>query len=61
MLDEPTVCRARAVDERAAAEQAVLTLVRERHTRAAANWDRMAERGEAIRRRQSRRQDAITE
>ncbi|UYY57100.1 hypothetical protein [Sphingomonas sp. S2-65] len=53
MAEGPEFYRERAREQRAAAEAATLVNVRARCIHAAENWERMAERGEGISRRQA--------
>lgn len=55
MAENPQFYRERAREQRAAAEAATLVNVRARCIHAAENWERMAERGEGIGRRQAER------
>jgi hypothetical protein len=54
MLESPVFCRRQAQRERAHAAETPLDMVRDRCSRAADNWDRLAERGEALKRRKAR-------
>lgn len=53
MLENPEFCRRQAECERAKAAETALELVRDRLNRSADNWDRLAERGEALKRRKA--------
>lgn len=57
MIESPTFCRKRAEVERRAAAETNLERVQERHLEAAANWERLAQRGEATDRGRARRAD----
>ena len=55
MAENPAYYRERAREQREAAEEATLVNVRSRCIQAAESWERMAERGEGIGRRQAER------
>jgi hypothetical protein len=60
MAENPAYYRDRAREQREAAEAAILVNVRNRCIQAAESWERMAERGEGIGRRQAERMVSAT-
>jgi len=58
MMESATFCRNRAEVERRAAAETTLERVQERHLAAAANWERLAQRGDTTKRGRARKTDA---